>query len=100
MVDPAQCEREQAFRADVARLVQAMHHYLPADQVSDEVAPLVAPVRHLASLLGAGASSGSSSPFSAPMASIATRSRSTAARIAGSMTGPSPPPLAWGLGHS
>jgi|SoimicmetaTmtLPB_FD_contig_61_860469_length_1632_multi_2_in_0_out_0_2 hypothetical protein len=58
MVDPAQYEREQAFRADVARLVQAMHHYLPADQVSDEVAPLVAPVRHLASLLGAGASSG------------------------------------------
>ena len=57
MADPARIESEQAFRADVARLVQAMHHHLPADQHPDEIAPLIPPVRHLASLLDAGASS-------------------------------------------
>ncbi|HUZ37805.1 MAG TPA: hypothetical protein VMV17_15905 [Streptosporangiaceae bacterium] len=56
MVDPVRAEREDAFRADVARLVQAMHHHLPTGQLPDEVAALVAPVRHLADLLEAGAS--------------------------------------------
>jgi hypothetical protein len=58
MADPDRGEREQAFRADVARVVQAMRHHLPADQVPDEAAPLIGPVRHLASLLDSGASSG------------------------------------------
>jgi hypothetical protein len=56
MVDAARSDREEALRADVARLVQAMHHHLPAGQVPDEIAPFMAPVRHLASLLDAGAS--------------------------------------------
>ena len=56
MVDPARAEREDALRADVARLVQAMHHHLPAGHVPDEIVPLIAPVRHLASLLDADAS--------------------------------------------
>jgi hypothetical protein len=56
MVDPARAEREDAFRADVARLVQAMHHHLPAGRVPDEIAPLIAPVQHLAGLLDAGVS--------------------------------------------
>jgi nitrate reductase beta subunit len=47
--------REDAFRADVARLIQAMHHYLPAQDVLPEVASLREPVRHLASLLDADA---------------------------------------------
>ena len=46
-------EREDAFRADVARLIQAMHHHLPAHDVLPEVASLREPVRHLASLLDA-----------------------------------------------
>jgi len=58
MADPDRGEREQAFRADVARVVQAMRHYLPAGQVPDEAAALVGPVRHLASLLDSGAPSG------------------------------------------
>jgi hypothetical protein len=48
-------EREDAFRADVARLIQAMHHHLPAQDVLPEVASLRDPVRHLASLLDADA---------------------------------------------
>lgn len=55
MVDPARADREEALRADVARLVQAMHHHLPAEHVSDDIAPLIAPVQHLADLLDAGA---------------------------------------------
>ena len=54
MVDAARAEREEALRADVARLVQAMHHHLPTEHVPDEIAPLIAPVRHLACLLDAG----------------------------------------------
>jgi hypothetical protein len=57
MVGPARGEREQAFRADVARLVQAMRHHLPPGETPDEIAPLIEPVRHLASLLDADASS-------------------------------------------
>jgi hypothetical protein len=66
MVDPARSDLEDTLRADVARLVQAMHHHLPGPQVAaeagplaqeapDEITPLIAPVRHLADLLDAGA---------------------------------------------
>lgn len=48
-------EREDALRADVARLVQAMHHHLPARDVPPEIEPLLAPMRHLAALLDADA---------------------------------------------
>jgi hypothetical protein len=48
-------EREDALRADVARLVQAMHHHLPARDVPPEIEPLLAPTRHLAALLDADA---------------------------------------------
>ena len=48
-------EREEALRADVARLVQAMHHHLPARDVPPEIEPLLAPTRHLAALLDSGA---------------------------------------------
>ena len=47
-------EREEALRADVARLVQAMRHHLPAQDVPPEIEPLVAPGRHLAALGDAG----------------------------------------------
>jgi hypothetical protein len=66
MVDPARANLEDALRADVARLVQAMHHHLPAQQadgtvppgqqIPDEVTSLIAPVQHLADLLDAGTS--------------------------------------------
>jgi hypothetical protein len=67
MVNPARAELEDTLRADVARLVQAMHHHLPARQVpgaagpvaqqgTDEIIPLIEPVQHLADLLDAGAS--------------------------------------------
>lgn len=49
-------DREDTFRTDVARLVQAMRHHLPARDVPEEIAPLIGPVRHLASLLDGGAS--------------------------------------------
>lgn len=48
-------EREDAFRADVARLIQVMRHHLPARDVLPEIASLQEPVRHLASLLDADA---------------------------------------------
>lgn len=48
-------EAQDAFRADVARLVQAMRHHLPARDVPPEIEPLIGPVRHLAALLDAGA---------------------------------------------
>jgi hypothetical protein len=48
-------EREDALRADVARLVQAMRHHLPARDVPPEIEPMIAPVRHLAALLDSGA---------------------------------------------
>ncbi len=48
-------ELEDAFRADVARLVQAMRHHLPSGSAAEEIIPLVAPVQHLAGLLDAGA---------------------------------------------
>lgn len=48
-------EREDALRADVARLVQAMRHHLPARDVPPEIEPLIEPVRHLAALLDADA---------------------------------------------
>jgi hypothetical protein len=47
----AQREREDAFRADVARLVQAMHHHLPTGDVPPEVTALLEPVQRLADLL-------------------------------------------------
>jgi hypothetical protein len=50
-------EREDAFRADVARLIQVMHHHLPVRDVPPEIASLREPVRHLASLLDADAPS-------------------------------------------
>jgi nitrate reductase beta subunit len=46
-------EREDAFRADVARLIQVMRHHLRARDVLPEIASLREPVRHLASLLDA-----------------------------------------------
>jgi hypothetical protein len=53
--ESAQQEREDAFRADVARLIQAMHHHLPVRDAPPEVTALLAPVRQLAALLEAGA---------------------------------------------
>jgi hypothetical protein len=55
MSDPDLREREDAFRTDVARLVQAMRHYLAAQWVPDEIAPLIDPVQHLGLLLDADA---------------------------------------------
>lgn len=55
MHDPERSELEDALRTDVARLVQAMRHYLSARHVPDEIAPLIAPVQRLASLLDSGA---------------------------------------------
>ncbi len=54
MSGPEPSERQDAFRADVARLVQAMHHHLSGRPPPDEVAALLGPVRHLADLLDAG----------------------------------------------
>ena len=51
----ARLEREDAFRADAARLVQAMRHHLPVHDVPPEITPLFEPVRHLAGLLEADA---------------------------------------------
>jgi len=51
MVDPAARERDQAFRTEAARLVQAVHHDMAARNPPDGLAPLIAPVEHLASLL-------------------------------------------------
>ena len=48
-------EREDAFRADVARLIQVMRHHLPTRDALPEIASLREPVRHLASLLDADA---------------------------------------------
>jgi hypothetical protein len=56
MEDATQRDREDTFRADVARLVQAMHHHLPTGDVPPEVSALAEPVRRLASLLEADAS--------------------------------------------
>ncbi len=55
MEDATQRDREDTFRADVARLVQAMHHHLPTSDVPPEVADLREPVQRLASLLEADA---------------------------------------------
>ncbi|SRR6266851_5213715 len=61
MTSAAGGEREAAFRADVARLVQAMHHHLPGEgslavSTPAEAAPLLGPVRRLAILLDEDAS--------------------------------------------
>jgi hypothetical protein len=55
MKDAAWPEREDTFRADAARLVQAMRHHLPADDVPSGPMPLREPVEHLERLLEAGA---------------------------------------------
>lgn len=55
MTEALRHEREEALRADVARLVQATHHHLPARNMPPEFGPLIAPVRHLAALLDADA---------------------------------------------
>jgi hypothetical protein len=55
MNGPELSERQEAFRADVARLVQAIHHHLSGQPPPDEVAALLGPVRHLADLLDTGA---------------------------------------------
>jgi hypothetical protein len=56
MKEVARRERQDAFRADVARLVQAMRHHLQAGgDVQPEVAGLLEPVQHLANLLAADA---------------------------------------------
>jgi len=51
MADQAAWERDQAFRTEAARLVQAVHHDLLAGRPPNGIAPLIAPVEHLASLL-------------------------------------------------
>ena len=56
MSSPEPVEREDTFRADVARLVQAMHHHLYGQPVQDEISAMLGPVRHLAMLLDTGAS--------------------------------------------
>src|SRR5258708_11682686 len=55
MEDGARREGEDAFRADVARLVQAMRHHLPTRDVEPGATALLEPVQHLASLLAADA---------------------------------------------
>src|SRR5260370_13815699 len=55
MQDAARRERQDAFRADVARLVQAMRHHLPTRDVEPGATALLEPVQHLASLLAADA---------------------------------------------
>jgi hypothetical protein len=55
MKNAARPEREDMFRADAARLVQAMRHHLPADDVSPGAMPLHEPVEHLEGLLEADA---------------------------------------------
>ncbi|HUK67912.1 MAG TPA: hypothetical protein VLW50_03995 [Streptosporangiaceae bacterium] len=54
MTDAARREREDALRADAARLVQAIHHHLPAGHVPAEVRALTERVQRLAGLLDAG----------------------------------------------
>jgi hypothetical protein len=56
MDGPERIEREEAFRADVARLVQAMRHHLSGRPAAPEIAVVLRPVQHLAGLLDAGAS--------------------------------------------
>src|ERR1035437_4645840 len=56
MKDVAQRERQDAVRADVARLIQAVRHHMSARDVQPEVTALLEPVQHLASLLAADAS--------------------------------------------
>jgi hypothetical protein len=56
MGGPEGSEREEAFRADVARLVQALRHHLSGRPVPDEFAPVLRPVQRLAGLLDEGAS--------------------------------------------
>src|SRR6266568_9027797 len=115
MSGPEPSERQDAFRADVARLVQAMHHHLSGRPPPDEVAALLGPVRHLADLLDAGVpaehlreaaltavdfcewrnpevASGGEGPALDPAI--------LAARIAGSRAGPSPPLATSGFRHS
>jgi hypothetical protein len=55
MTEPRRREREDALRADVARLIQAMRHHFPEGDVPPEIEPLIGPVRHLAALLDANA---------------------------------------------
>lgn len=55
MTDAARRERQEAFRADVARLVQAIRHHVQASYVQPDVEALLEPVQHLASLLAADA---------------------------------------------
>ena len=52
MEDAARPEREDALRADAARLVQAIRHHLPTRDVPPD---LLEPAARLASLLDAGA---------------------------------------------
>jgi hypothetical protein len=51
MTNTAREEREDAFRGDIARVVQAVRHYLPATKPQPESASLAEPLAHLASLL-------------------------------------------------
>src|SRR5260221_2709404 len=55
MKDAARRERQDAFRADVARLVQAMRHHFPTRDVEPGATALLEPAQHLASLLAADA---------------------------------------------
>jgi hypothetical protein len=55
MTDAARRVREDALRAGAVRLVQAMHHHLPAGHVPADAPALTEPVRHLAGLLDATA---------------------------------------------
>jgi hypothetical protein len=67
---------------------------------SEELSPRQAGAWPAGGAAGSSSRPAASPPLASSRASHATLSRSTAARMAGSMTGPSPPPLASGLGHS
>ena len=84
MKEVARRERQEAFRADVARVVQAMRHHLQAGDVQPEVAGLLEPVQHLASLLAADA----------PTAHL----REAALAVVDSYDGPSPDAASGGEG--
>ena len=55
MNDTARPDREDALRADAARLVQAMRHHLPESDAPPTVMPLLEAAGHLAGLLEADA---------------------------------------------
>jgi hypothetical protein len=55
MAEAQRRDREDALRADIARLIQVLHHHLPTHDVPADIEPLIEPTRHLAALLDADA---------------------------------------------